>query len=118
MPCSIDVDSDYMKCDLHVSKVVKAKKHHKCCECGNIINPGEEYEKVVGKWDGYFSEYKTCKVCLEIRKNIFCSWCYSTMWQDLWNDTDAGRYFEYGMIDGLSLEAIDKIEKYFEKEWN
>lgn len=44
----------------------KARKTHKCCECGSEILPGETYEKVVGLWDD-FQTYKTCLFCAGVR---------------------------------------------------
>jgi hypothetical protein len=97
--------------------MVKARKQHKCCECYVIIKAGDIYEKVVGKWDGEFCTFKTCKICVEIRDQIFCSWEYSNLWEVFGEYTDYGN-LDFSMLDGLSIEAIDKIEKYFEKYWN
>jgi len=50
------------------SRVVKAGKNHICCECRGVIKKGEQYERVSGKWDGYFDRYKTCLFCLQLRR--------------------------------------------------
>lgn len=44
-----------------------AKKRHQCCECREVINPGEKYERVAGKWEGDFLTFKTCMTCVNIR---------------------------------------------------
>lgn len=31
---------------------VRARKPHRCCETKRVINPGEMYWRIVGKWDG------------------------------------------------------------------
>lgn len=49
-----------------------ARKEHKCCECGEIIKPGQKYQKISGLWDGHFSRFKTCMPCYNIREN-YCS---------------------------------------------
>jgi hypothetical protein len=64
--CSIDIDS-YP--DFFVSKIMKARKSHKCCECKQEIKQGEKYEKVTGKWDGEISTVKTCYICTLIRED-------------------------------------------------
>lgn len=117
MSCVIDIDYDYGSCSFFDEKVLLARKEHRCCECGDIINKGDKYEKVVGKWEGDFIEYKTCLVCKEIRDRIFCSFIFTALWEELSEFTNGGYDMDYNMIDGLSINAIDKIEKYFEKNW-
>ena len=48
----------------------KARKEHKCCECGRIINTGEKYEKIKGIWDGKALRYKTCLPCASLRDDL------------------------------------------------
>lgn len=47
-----------------------ARKQHQCCECPNKIEPGERYERVAGKWDGEFCEFKTCLPCAALRNKL------------------------------------------------
>jgi hypothetical protein len=56
--------------DLFRSKMVKARKLHKCIECNTIITAGEIYERATGKWNGYFDSFATCKICAMIRKDF------------------------------------------------
>lgn len=44
-------------------KTVKAKKNHRCCECGDEIAPGDSYVRSSGKWDGEVKTYSTCQKC-------------------------------------------------------
>jgi hypothetical protein len=61
-----------------------ARKQYVCCECGDPILPGAKYEHVFGVWDGDVSVYKTCYLCVRIRKSLFsCGWIYGQMWQDI-----------------------------------
>jgi hypothetical protein len=65
--------SDYSDCDVcSCAKEVirKARKQHKCCECGNVINIGENYQYVSGIWDGEPSSYKTCESCSSVRDSF------------------------------------------------
>ena len=48
----------------------KARKLHRCCECGSDIENGEVYEYVKGLWDGHWSEYKTCEKCADLRESL------------------------------------------------
>jgi len=49
----------------------KARKQHKCCECGRIIERGQKYLLSVGKWEGALDTFKTCFVCERIINDIF-----------------------------------------------
>ena len=51
-------------------RIVKTKKSHKCIECGHRIQPGEEYEYTVGKWEGDFSSFATCIPCADLREAL------------------------------------------------
>ena len=43
----------------------KAKKEHKCCECGDAIKLGERYEYIFCIFEGEPDNYKTCEFCAE-----------------------------------------------------
>ncbi len=59
---------DYDSPDFYLDKKVKAIKYHVCSECHKIINKGEIYSHVTGKWGDRISTFKTCQFCLEVRK--------------------------------------------------
>lgn len=62
----------------------KARKLHKCCECHQEINPGETYEHVTGLWDGAWSSFKTCAICVRIRDDLFpCGYEYEGLAENL-----------------------------------
>lgn len=45
------------------SVVRKARKAHKCCECHEDINSGDQYQYSSGVWDGEPRDYKQCLNC-------------------------------------------------------
>ena len=51
-------------------KIVKARKEHKCCECGATINKGDEYEYTFGVWEGEASSFHTCEKCSDLRASL------------------------------------------------
>ena len=51
---------------------IKARKEHKCCECGGKIKPGETCYLAKGKWGDRWASYKTCINCKSIRDEFFC----------------------------------------------
>jgi hypothetical protein len=88
MSCTCSIES--WECDQsweYVSlRIYEAKKEHQCGECARKIKPGEKYEYVHGKFDQYLQTHKTCCDCLSIRDQLFCTWIYGEIWQDL-NET-------------------------------
>ena len=48
----------------------KARKKHKCCECGGVIAAGEKYNRHSGVWDGTPAAYKVCVDCDELRADM------------------------------------------------
>jgi len=87
MECACMIDSGEM-CDppaVFTETLVVAKKPHTCCECGDIIQPGQQYELVKGLWDGSWSKFRTCSICARIRRAYCCSWTYGDLRADLWD---------------------------------
>jgi hypothetical protein len=66
-----------------IRDVKRARKPHKCIECGGPIGVGEPYEYVSGLWDDH-NYFHTCKLCVELREwatisvPCFC-WAYSEL---------------------------------------
>jgi len=42
---------------------ITARTAHRCECCRRLINPGEKYINIAGKWDGDFYAVKTCMGC-------------------------------------------------------
>ena len=49
--------------ELWIESTAKARKPHKCCECGRTIQPGEVYHKVFGVQRGDPFRGKWCAHC-------------------------------------------------------
>ena len=84
----MDCYCDYDAPAFYTAKCVKARKLHKCAECGRNIEPGETYERAFGKMDdGYTYTPATCCYCLDIRQFVknsvpcFC-WAHGSMEDD------------------------------------
>jgi len=73
--------------DVCEAKMVKARKEHTCCECGEKIQPGEKYECTRGLWEGSWDYFKTCYPCVCIRNELCC------------------HGWEFGELRGVVLEA-------------
>lgn len=66
--CSCDFDGDPIEC--YTERIVKAKKQYYCCECGDVIKPGDRYERAGGVSQREWFYYKTCLICSRIRKDL------------------------------------------------
>lgn len=65
--CDVSLDDyDGDQASVFRSHVVKARKPHKCFECGVSVQPGDRYERVSGKWDNEWATYSFCLPCSEI----------------------------------------------------
>lgn len=61
-------DVDYDPPSFTHTTSLKARKIHKCIECGRQIEPKEIYEKTVDVWDSRFDTFKTCVHCVAARQ--------------------------------------------------
>jgi len=73
-----------MPAEFFREEILTARKEHRCIECRGGIYPGQQYERVVGKWEGYFSTVKTCMICAKIRDTYCDSFNYGTLQEALW----------------------------------
>jgi len=80
----------------------KARKEHKCCECGETIPPGTEYEYVSGCWTGDFLVFKTCLDCESLRSNLLCSWTYGDLYEILHEEL----HNSFGKVGGECVAAL------------
>lgn len=84
---SIDCYCDYEPVTIYSASTPRARKEHRCDECGTKIKPGEQYENVFAVWEGYPSTYKTCERCYDLRQWVknsvpcFC-WAHGNMIED------------------------------------
>ena len=94
--------------EFYQTKIRCARKPHKCCECGETIQPGSRYEHTVGRWDGNISCFNTCLLCVEIRTKFSCEgWIYKAVWKQL----QEGLFdrLTFGCLEGLSPAAREKV---------
>ena len=96
-----------------------AKKSHVCCECGEVIEPGQKYQYECGQWDGDFAAYKTCLDCLSVRQAFFCDgYAFGGMWGYVADHINEMRgQIKSDCIVGLPKNARDRICDMIDEFW-
>lgn len=105
--------------DFSRSKIVTAKKDHKCCECRQPIATGSKYEYVFGVWYGDPDTHKTCLDCLSVRNIFFCDgWWYEQLWDQLKEHIDGAKGdISESCISALTPLAREKVCALIESVW-
>jgi hypothetical protein len=119
--CScVYVENDGGSYEFSSVKIVAARKQHKCGECGEIINPGDQYEYHSGKWDGEICVDKTCGICMEIRNKFFCTcWCYGGVMRDFREHVaEMNGDLSESCIAELSPDARERVCSIIERYWS
>lgn len=70
MFCCFD-NGDLETPEFFISKVVKARKAHRCYECSVTIAPKEHYHKITAKWGGDVETLKVCLECEALREELY-----------------------------------------------
>lgn len=83
-----DADGPTAYCETHH----RARKEHKCWECGGKIIAGETYVIASGVWDGRGDSFKYCLACKEVL-NAFGA-------------AHKGTYPEIGNLEGALQECV------------
>ncbi|RLB94621.1 MAG: hypothetical protein DRH26_00705 [Deltaproteobacteria bacterium] len=113
--CTINIDHEGGP-DCYREKIVTARKKHRCYECFQDIQPGEQYEYVSGIWDGDPQAYKTCLDCKSIRDTFFDSWTYTQVWDDF-HDNFYLEDIPESCISKLTPGSRDRVCEWIESGW-
>jgi len=102
-------------------KIVTARKHHTCEECGCDIEPGMRYELYKGVQEGIIFTCKTCLDCVSIREAFFEQGIaqFGTVLDEVYENIV---YELDGEVDSkcilpLTDKAKKKIFGYIEEAW-
>ena len=92
--CEVSLsDYDGESPDVFNSHVLTARKPHKCFECGYVIQPGDRYERVSGKWEREWSTYRFCLPCSEIGLEFADGGrCFGFLWEGMEENWDEGAH--------------------------
>lgn len=106
---------DYEHPSFFHKKLVKARKSHECFECREQIRLGQNYWKIIGKWDGKFDQFRICTLCEEIAIELACNGgrMYGCLWEDL----------QEQVFPEMTFSCIQKLKTtetkvFLQKHWN
>ena len=105
MQCYCDYDDQP---SFQTTDFVKARKDHKCYECGKIIKPGEVYQRIKGMWDGHWEKFDTCEACADLRDSLNEVWC-------VYLGELRGEYMEY-LTEIGAYEYNEELDEYIYPE--
>jgi hypothetical protein len=100
----------------------KARKAHKCCECGEVINIGDQYQYSSGIWDGEPDDFKQCLNCGVIFEAVTkadyepysdCGPCFGQL-KNYLLDSDcnhADELLAFSQLIGVGADSIDRLLK-------
>jgi hypothetical protein len=70
--CSCSCDFDGEPVEVFTSRIVKARKEHKCSECSEAIKKGERHLYYTSKCEGEWFTDRSCLVCVAIAEDLCC----------------------------------------------
>lgn len=96
-------------------KQPRARRPHKCCECGGRIQVGETYHRMSGVWDGEPSVYKVCPECEILRADVDKDLSgtqeatgYGGLWESVDESQDLGLVKRYAANQAARGVAVSK----------
>ena len=99
-------------CEFFSSRIVIARKSHRCDECRRTIVSGIRYEYVALKFDKSFETFNTCTQCVEIANAFYCD---RRIIGSLWEDMNE-------IMDQLTTSCFEKLSTaeaklYLRERW-
>lgn len=116
--CGVCIGTGYDCCDgspeICETRWPRARKEHRCGECGATVRKGEEYQRISGKYDGEFFDEKTCIDCAEVRDAFTCE--APPIFGQLWAD------MKEFVFPALTTSCFDKMQtprgkQFLREEW-
>lgn len=84
MSCDVCIGTGetYDQAEFFREHTPRARRQHKCYECGEPIPVGAQYVRISGKWDGRMDTIRQCLPCNEIQRVFSCGegFYYGQLW--------------------------------------
>lgn len=89
----------------------KARKDHKCVECGDTIHKQQSYDYTSMLYDGQWTTWRTCLLCAEIGDHFACGngRIVGELWSDLKDNFFPSMKAGGPCMEGLSPDAKSRL---------
>lgn len=92
----------------------RARKDHRCFECGRTIAKGETYRYEAWLWEGDFDTAKVCQHCLQVRRWLSAAcdgWVYGELAADLAEHVTGDESY-------LRSRPLTRLLRWMEADWH
>lgn len=116
MSCSVSLGEWDGDVECYVERTLRARARHACYECGEAIEPGQEYELAGGRYDGEWRRYRFCLACSEIQKE-FCEngRVFGNTWEEFRDQWSEGANLQACLNRVSTVTAKEKLRRQWMK---
>ncbi len=114
--CEVDFDDysgDADPVEFATSKIVKARKVHRCEECRGEIAVGDSYQRTSYKFEGSMDVAKRCKPCLEAATEFHFAVLGGGLWEMFAEEWSQGANLQ-GCMNRLTTA---KAKEHMRQQW-
>lgn len=114
--CDFSIEGDYDgdTAQFYNESTVKARKPHKCFECGETIPAGARYKRASGKWEGQMETYHFCAGCDEAAGEfVEGARNFGMLWEEFESNWEDGAHLQ-ACLNRLSTAAA---KEHMLKRW-
>jgi len=90
----------------------RARKDHRCSDCGGVIAVGETYVHVSGMWGGRIETYKICSGCGSLRGVFGCA-CFGELKSEIFEELHETGDLPIGDFGALGAAKLDEMLAQF-----
>ena len=102
-------------CSFWQDQFQRARKEHKCNECGRIIQRGEVYKRCIWVGDGQFGHSKMCphcSVCAEWLRDNCGGFLTYAIYEDIQQHVE-----EYAYLGWRYLAGLGRLQVGMRRDW-
>lgn len=94
--------------------VHRCRKAHRCDECKRVIQVGEPYERIVGKWESQIETWRFCMECREVSVEFSeGARCFGVLWDEMQQNWHEGAHLQ-ACINRLTTA---KAKEHMRQQW-
>lgn len=108
-------ECDYDPCEVYRETSPRARRPHRCNDCGGTIEPGEHYTRIFTLHEGEPNAYKRCADCAYLIAEVGREWMsecggwsciYAGDLPESWDELVSG-----AILDGVCADAASAVRR-------